>query len=120
MSNNTISLERYKIISAPRATKSIRDNFSSQIDFNNYNKTSFPDIEKEALLIRCLLLLRDLFYLDKDALIEASDNLKDIFIYHQESSTYEVSRLNNVNRIIIGEISETETIKPPATFDFSL
>ncbi|MDJ0897417.1 MAG: hypothetical protein QNJ55_01305 [Xenococcus sp. MO_188.B8] len=113
MNNQTIHLERYEIISTVETNNNFESVFGSKIYFNNIEKTSFPDLEREALLIRCLFLLRDLFYLNTDALIEASNELKDIVIYYQDCSNYSRVSLPATRRIITGEITKTEISKPP-------
>jgi hypothetical protein len=73
--------------------------------------------KKLDLLRQCLVYLEKLCYLDKDALIEATENLKDINIYHQECASYEQRRIPEATRVVVGEIVKTEEYKTP-TFIF--
>jgi hypothetical protein len=106
-SNN---LGRYEIISKSSFNE---NNFYSPISFNNFEKTTPPDLEKEALLVKCLFWLRDLYFLQPEALMEASDELKDIVIYHQDFSRYAKPVLPAKSKIVRGEIAATRISKPP-------
>jgi hypothetical protein len=111
--DKTKNIERYEIISTPKIKRDIEDSFYPKISFNNSIKTSPPNLEKEALLIRCLWWIRELYFLQTDALIEASNELKDIVIYHQDRSQYEQTptSLPAANKILTGEVTTTKISK---------